>query len=218
MVAPEAILREDRRMGPTADDFRIITDDLTGRFAELPDDAWGRPALELEWDCRETAAHLMDDFAFYAMQLSGRQPPQDDYVALVDPPPWQSGGPEILFWPDPATGTAGIVSCFDAAAGLLYAVTATAPAGHRGYHPAGASDASGFAAMGVAEAVLHGFDILAAHGIGYRPDDVVIGRVLDRIFPAAERTDDPWQDLLRASGRTPETRGQKWRWDSSVRG
>ena len=86
-----------------------------------------------------------------------------------------------------ATGTAGIVSCFDAAAGLLYAVTATAPAGHRGYHPAGTSDASGFAAMGVAEAVLHGFDILAAQGIGYRRDEVVVFWVSARIFPAAGR-------------------------------
>lgn len=204
-------------MGTTAEDFRAITDDLAGRFAQLPDGSWDKPALELEWDCRETAAHMMDDFAFYALQLSGRKPPQKDYVVLLDPPPWRPGGPEILFWPDPATGTEGIVSCFDAAAGLLYAVSATAPAGHRGYHPAGTSDASGFAAMGIAEAVLHGFDILAAQGIDYRPDEAVIDRMLDRIFPTVERTGDPWQDLLAASGRTPETRGRKWRWDSSVR-
>ena len=205
-------------MEPTAGDFRTITDDLAGRLAELPDDAWDKPALELDWSCRETVAHVMDDFAFYALQLSGRNPPRDGYVALLDPPPWRPGGPQILFWPDPATGPAGIVSCFDAAAGLLYAVTSTTTHTHRGYHPAGTSDASGFAAMGIAEAVLHGFDILAVHGVGYRPDEAVLRRVLNRIFPAARRTDDPWQDLLHASGRTPETRGRKWRWDSSVRG
>ena len=57
--------------------------------------------------------------------------------------------------------------------------------------------------MGVTEAVLHGFDILAAQGIGYRPDDVVVSRVLDRIFPAAERTGDPWQDLFERQRQDP---------------
>jgi hypothetical protein len=42
------------------------------------------------------------------------------------------------------------------------------------------------------------------------------GWPLDRLFPATARTDDPWQDLLAATGRTPGTRGQRWRRDSTV--
>ncbi|WP_255424982.1 hypothetical protein [Nostocoides sp. HKS02] len=37
------------------------------------------------------------------------------------------------------------------------------------------------------------------------------------MFPGAIRTDDAWQDLLRATGRTEETRDLPWTWDSSVR-
>jgi hypothetical protein len=35
--------------------------------------------------------------------------------------------------------------------------------------------------------------------------------------PEAVRTDAPWHDLLAAPGRTDETRGTPWRWDSRVR-
>jgi hypothetical protein len=208
---------QDRDMIPTADDLRAAADDVLDRLAPLPDAAWEHPAHELEWSCRDTAAHLMDDFGFYAMQLSGRNPPQESYVVLQDPPPWRPGSPEILFWPDPATGTDGIVSCLDATAGLLCAVVAVTPPGKRGYHPAGISDASGFAAMGITEAVLHAYDILAAHGVAYEADGGTVVKVLDRLFPKVARTNEPWQDLLQASGRTPETRGRTWRWDSSVR-
>jgi len=204
-------------MAPDSVDLRRVADDLVEQFSRLPDESWDRPALGLTWSCRETAAHLNDDFGFYAMQLSGTTPPLDDYVDLVDPPPWTKGGPQIVFWPDPDKGTAGIVRCLDAAAGLLVAVTATAPAEKRGFHPRGVSDASGFAAMGIVEATLHAWDILSALGVVYAADAVAVSRSLDRLFPDAPRTDNPWQDLLKASGRTPETRGKPWTWDSSVR-
>ncbi len=202
---------------PTSADLREVIDDLLPRLAALPDAAWEETAAGLTWTCRDTVAHLLDDFGFYAMQLSGANPPQQSYIELVDPPPWREGSPQILFWPDPATGTRGIVSCVDAAGGLLVAVTATAPPERRGFHPSGLSDRTGFAAMGIVEAVAHAFDILSAHGVDYRADARVCRLALDRLFPATARTDDPWQDLLAATGRTPRTRGQRWRWDSTVR-
>ncbi|WP_434615078.1 DinB family protein [Arthrobacter sp. A5] len=204
-------------MEPTAEDLRTVIDDLMGRFSGIPDDNWQLNAHELDWSCRETAAHILDDFGFYAMQLSGTKPPQESYIELQDPPPWRDGGPQLLFYPDAGTGTPGIVSCLDAVGGLLVAVVAAAPADRRGYHPAGLSDASGFAAMGIVEAVLHCHDILTAQGVDYRPDDAITDRVLARLFPDVRRTSDCWQDLLRSSGRTAETRGQHWRWDSAVR-
>lgn len=202
--------------GPTADDLRGVIDDLMARFSQLPDTAWEQPATELAWTCRETAAHLLDDFGFYAMQLSGTTPPQDSYVQILDPPAWRDGGPQIVFWPDPATGTRGIVSCLDAVGGLLVAVVATAPPERRGFHPRGVSDRTGFAAMGIVEALAHGFDILSAHGVDYTPPPEVCRMTLDRLFPHAVRGEDAWHDLLAATGRTPETRGQRWAWDSTV--
>ncbi|NKX55223.1 maleylpyruvate isomerase N-terminal domain-containing protein [Arthrobacter mobilis] len=203
-------------MTVTARDLRSVVDGVLERFALLPDEAWDHPALELDWTCRETAGHLVDDFAGYALQLSGTCPPQEDYVELLEPPPQRAGGPRIIFCPDPAAGTPGLIRCLDAAAGLLCAVVAAAD-GKRGYHPMGISDAEGFAAMGIVEAAVHAFDILAAQQVPYAADGEVCAKVLDRLFPQAGRTADAWQDLLRSCGRTPDTRGAAWRWDSSVR-
>jgi hypothetical protein len=71
--------------------------------------------------------------------------------------------------------------------------------------------------MGLVETMVHAFDVLAAQNRGYAADAAVCAKVLDRLFPQAVRTPDPWQDLLRCCGRTPETRGLAWRWDGSVR-
>jgi hypothetical protein len=207
---------QDRGMPVTAGDLRRVVDGVLERFAVLPDDVWDGPALELAWTCRETAGHMADDLGGYAMQLSGSRPPQEDDVELLEPPPRRAGGPRILFNPDPAAGTGGILRCLDATAGLLCSVVATAD-GKRGYHPMGISDAAGFAAMGIVETAVHGYDILAAQQIPYAADAPVCARVVDRLFPHAVRSADPWQDLLRSCGRTPETRGAPWRWDSSVR-
>lgn len=202
---------------PTSQELRRVIDDLLVRFGSLPDDAWESMAAGLTWTCRDTMGHLLDDFGFYAMQLSGVNPPQTSYIELLEPAPWREGSPPIVFWPDPGTGTRGIVSAVDAVGGLLVAVTATAPPERRGFHPAGVSDRSGFAAMGIVEAVCHAHDILTAHAVDYRPDGGICDQVLDRLFPDAARTDDPWHDLLAATGRTPETRGLPWRWHSAVR-
>jgi hypothetical protein len=202
---------------PAAQDLRAVVDDLLVRFADLPDEAWEVQAAGLTWTCRDTVAHLMDDFGFYALQLAGTRPPQTSYVPLLEPAPWRAGSPPIVFWPDPATGTAGILTCLDATAGLLVAATATAAPDHRGYHPHGLSDRTGFAAMGIVEAVCHGHDILSAHAVEFRADDAACRMVLDRLFPEAVRSTDPWHDLLAATGRTEETRGTRWRWDSQVR-
>ena len=202
---------------PTSEDLRSVIDDLLPRLGALPSQAWDTRAAGLTWTCRDTVAHLLDDLGFYALQLSGRRPPQTSYVPLLDPPPWREGSPPIVFWPDPAEGTAAVVTCLDAAAGLLAAVTARAAPDHRGFHPYGVSDRTGFAAMGIVEAACHGFDILTAHDVDYRADARVCGLVLDRLFPTAARTADPWHDLLGATGRTEQTRGTRWRWDSRVR-
>jgi uncharacterized protein (TIGR03083 family) len=201
----------------TSADLRAVADDLLPRLSTINDADWERPAHHLEWTCRETVAHLMDDFVYYAMQLSGQHPPQDRYVELDELPPKREGAPSLLIRPSRASGTAGIVQALDASAGLLVAVTAAAPSGQRGFHPDGRADGSGFAAMGVTEAVLHGWDILTAQARDYPADAEVCRRVLNRLFPAAARTDDPWHDLLTATGRTEVTHGIDWRWDSSVR-
>ena len=158
----------------------------------------------------------MDDFTAYALQLSGATPPVDDYLRIVEAAQVRPDGPHFLVLPERGSGTAGIVEALDATAGLLEAVCASVPPQRRGFHPAGTSDAGGFAAMGIAECVLHAFDVLTAMDLPYAADAGACATVLDRLFPGVERTDDPWHDLLAATGRTPQTRGRPWRWDSSV--
>jgi hypothetical protein len=202
---------------PTAADLRQVVDELLPQVAKVGDDDWDRPAHQLDWTCRETVAHLMDDFTAYALQLAGETPPQTRYVDLDEALRLRPEGPTFLILPSAAGGTAGIVEALDATAGLLVAVTSWAPSTRRGYHPYGISDASGFAAMGIVECVLHAFDVLTAQHLPYAANPDVCAKALNRLFPEATRSDDPWQDLLAATGRTPQTRGTRWRWDSSVR-
>ncbi|MFC7404821.1 maleylpyruvate isomerase N-terminal domain-containing protein [Georgenia alba] len=201
----------------TPADLRSVVDALTEAFAGLPDDAWDRSAYRLAWDCRDTAAHLLDDFGAYALQLSGARPPREDYLRLLEGPPRREGSPPMLFWPDPAGGSRVMAECVDALGGLLVSVTTTAPPDRRGWHPHGLADASGFAAMGVVEGAMHGWDILTANGVDFAVDGEIADRTLTRLFPGARRTVDPWQDLLAATGRTDATHGRRWHWDCSVR-
>ena len=200
-----------------AADVRDIVQAAIDHLARIPDDGWDTPAADLDWSCRETAAHILDDLGGYAMQLSGERGHGDSYTPLVEPMQPRPDGPPFLFWPEEDGGTQAICQCLDAVGGLLVAVVASAPPDRIAWHPYGNPDAVGLAAMGVAETTLHSHDILRTHGVDYRPDDAILGRTLDRIFPDAARTADAWHDLLAATGRTPETRGVDWTWDSAVR-
>ncbi|CAL8899801.1 hypothetical protein KVA01_03190 [Kocuria varians] len=157
--------------------------------------------------------HILDDLGSYAMQLSGVHG-HEGYTPLqefaVTP-----GRPQGLFWPEESGGTQAILDCLDAVGGLLVAVVASVPADRIGWHPFGNPDRSGLAAMGIVELTVHTHDILAAHHRPYRAPDVVVHRAMNRIFADARRSGDVWHDLLRATGRTPDTRGGSWRWDSS---
>ncbi|BCJ38517.1 hypothetical protein Athai_60200 [Actinocatenispora thailandica] len=200
-----------------AADVRDTVQAVIDRIALIPDDGWERPAADLDWSCRETAAHILDDLGGYAMQLSGERGHGDSYTPLVEGVQPRPDGPPFTFWPEEDGGTQAICQCLDAVGGLLVAVVATAPPDRIGWHPYGNPDATALAAMGITETALHAYDILRAHGIDHRPDEAIVGRVLDRIFPKAARTGDAWHDLLTATGRTADTRGVSWRWDSSVR-
>lgn len=201
---------------PHAADVRATVNTAMDLWSRLPDDAWDAPAFGLDWSCRETAAHVLDDLGGYAMQLSRAGGQESGYVPLQEFPVGQ-GRPEFIFWPEVAGGTAGIVACLDAVGGLLEAVVASVPADRRGWHPSGTTDASGFAALGITELALHSDDLLRAHGARFAPPTGVVEGVLARLFPHISASDDHWLDLLAATSRTEETAGLDWTWDSSVR-
>lgn len=168
-------------------------------------------AGRLEWSCRETAAHIASDLVAYAGQIAGRA--QDAYV------PFEitlDGSEDGL---DPADN-AGALQVITTTGALLAAAIRTTPRAVRAFHPYPFRHAGreGFAAMGIAEVLLHTHDIAEGTGIGYEPPAELASFVLTRIFPQVRPGPTPWQTLLWATGRG-ELPGREpvtgWRWSNN---
>ncbi|MEU2059591.1 GNAT family N-acetyltransferase [Streptomyces sp. NPDC013455] len=141
----------------------------------------------LEWSCRTTAFHIAEDFAAYASRLAG---------LAQDRLPLRITLPE-------GTDNAGLLQVIEATGALLAAALRTTPPGARAFHPAPfrSADREGFAAMGVAETVLHTHDIARGLGIAYEPPADLVESVLTRLFPHVRPGPSPWPTLLWATGR-----------------
>lgn len=176
------------------------------------------PAGDVEWSCWRTAEHVGDDMLAYALQLAAQAP--DDYLPLLA----ADGGDDVVRV-DPAAGPTGLAASVQALAALLAAQVGTATPDARAFHPHGVSDATGFAAMGVVELLVHGYDV--GRGLGTdigpgRPHALPsgpAGRAVTRLFDDAPSS-RPEAALLWCTGRIalPSIpRRSLWRWDSSVR-
>jgi hypothetical protein len=160
---------------------------------------WSAPVPGLDSTVASVTAHAANGPVWYAFDLWGG--PGDD--AAFD-----------LRVKKDASNAALLVSLRSAAEVCAASIDA-APQGMRGFHPDGAADASGFAAMACDELLAHTDD--AARGLGTRftPDTRLAERVLSRLFPWHEPGGDPWQTLLWANGRVdlpgrPSQQGWKW--------
>ncbi|MGQ4379964.1 GNAT family N-acetyltransferase [Streptomyces sp. SAS_267] len=167
----------------------------------------GVRAGRLEWSCRRTAEHIASDLIAYAGQLAGRA--GTAYVPF-----------EITV--DEGTGAAGVVDVIETTGALLAAAVRTTPREVRAFHPYPFRSANreGFAAMGVAEVLLHTHDIAEGLGLPYEPPAELCARVLATIFPHVRpEPDAPWSTLLWATGRgdlpgrEPLT---EWRWNNNL--
>lgn len=171
----------------------------------------GATAGRLEWDCRRTAEHIASDLIAYAGQLAGRA--QDAYV------PFEialEGSDDGL---DPADNE-GVLQVITTTGALLAAAVRTTPRAVRAFHPYPFRHANreGFAAMGVAEVLLHTHDIAEGLGIDYEPPAELASFVLTRIFPRVRPGATPWRTLLWATGRG-DLPGREpvtaWRWSNN---
>ncbi|MFJ8031196.1 GNAT family N-acetyltransferase [Streptomyces sp. NPDC096032] len=166
----------------------------------------GTRAGRLEWDCRRTAEHVASDLLAYAGQLAGRA--QERYVPF---------GITL----DAGTDNAGLLHVIDTTGVLLATTVATTPPEVRAFHPHpfGSADREGFAAMGIAEVLLHTHDIAEGLGIAYEPAEDLAESVLARLFPHVQPGTAPWPTLLWATGRgelpgrAPVT---EWRWRNNL--
>jgi hypothetical protein len=201
------------------DDLDAVLDNaLTALDAEVDRD-WSVPAAGLEWTVWETLEHLADDHFAYAGQIAARRPETETYVPIASYAT-RDGGPHSTIFAEPARGNSGLVQVLDACGGLLLAAVHRAGPEVRGGHPYGVSDPAGFAAMGTVETLVHLHDVAGGLGFAWQPDEDVVRRTLDRLFPQAPADQEPWPTLLWATGRgvlPGHERLDAWRWDSTVR-
>lgn len=160
---------------------------------------WAAPVPGLDFTVASVVAHAANGPLWYAVDLWGG--PHDDAAF------------ELSVRAD-ATSSALLASVHSAAR-VCAASVDTAPAGIRGFHPFGAADPSGFAAMACDELLVHTHDAATGLGLAFTPDRRLAARVLARLFPGHQPGSDPWQTLLWANGRIgldgrPGQNG--WRW------
>ncbi|MFJ9947222.1 maleylpyruvate isomerase N-terminal domain-containing protein [Kitasatospora sp. NPDC091207] len=186
------------------DDVRAALDELLRTLGPYGGDdrAWAAPAGPLEWSCRETAAHIAHDLLAYAGQLAAR--PTDGYLPL-----------DLTVRADAGPGE--ILTVVTACGQLLATALDAAPPDLRAWHH-GPCDPSGFAAMGVAETLLHTHDITLGLGLRRQPPAGLCAAVLERLFPDAP-ADEPAAVLLWCTGRgelNGRPRRASWTWQAAV--
>jgi hypothetical protein len=179
---------------------------------------WQVPAGNLDWTCWETVEHMSDDLFTYAAQLAPANPSLSAHVSFG----WQSrrdGGPGLTVFVEPEEGPPGLLTVFESCGAMLAAMVETVPPGRLSFHSYGPSDASGFAAMGVVEVLVHMHDVAAGLRLPWAPPDDLCAGALRRLFPAVP-IGDPWPTLLWATGRA-DLPGQpirtSWTWDGAPR-
>ncbi|MBP0452816.1 maleylpyruvate isomerase N-terminal domain-containing protein [Kitasatospora sp. RG8] len=187
------------------DDVRAALGELLhalGPLTDAPHD-WAAPAGPLDWSCRETAAHIAHDLLGYAGQLAAR--PTGRYLPF-----------DLTVHPE--AGPAEVLTVVTAAGQLLATALDAAPPGLRAWHH-GPCDPPGFAAMGVAETLLHTHDIALGLGLPWQPPAGLCAGVLGRLFPEAPDDGDPAGALLWCTGRgelNGRPRRASWTWRAAV--
>lgn len=169
----------------------------------------GTKAGRLDWSCRETAEHIASVLIAYAGQLAGR--------ATTVWVPFEIDMSEC-------EDNTDLLHVIETTGELLAATVRVTPREVRAFHPYPFrwADREGFAAMGVAEVLLHTYDIaegLALPSSAYVPPVELCESVLARLFPHVRPGDDPWTTLLWATGRG-EQAGRapvtEWRWNNPL--
>ncbi|MET8262779.1 maleylpyruvate isomerase N-terminal domain-containing protein [Micromonospora arida] len=186
----------------TGADLREAADEMTRVLLPHRDRDWSVPAGSLSWSCWTTAAHVAHDLLAYAGQVTGR--PDDSYLPY-----------DLRVSPD--ASPTQVLTVVRACAGLLAAAVDAAPPEVRAWHW-GPCDPAGFAAMGVAETLLHTHDITLGFGVPWQPSQRLSALVLRRLFPDAPPGAVP-EVLLWMTGRGElpgRDRRTSWNWRAAL--
>ena len=208
----------DDRPGPvTADDVLAAVAASVAALRPGAGGDWSAPAGDLTWTCWETVEHLADDLFCYAAQLGAGG--YAGYLPFEAAPRYPGGEPNTIR-SDPAAGPEGLFTVLTVTAALLAAMVPVTPPAVRAHHTHGPADPEASAAMGVLETLVHTYDVARGLAVGWAPDPALCARVLARLLPEVERTDDAWADLLWACGRIAQPgrpRREHWGWDNTTR-
>ena len=184
----------------TVDDFDALTPVVTDAWRTGRDADWSAQAGTVSWSCTKTANHTLDSVLAIAFFLASRR--QDGY------PEWDWSVPK-------ADGADNLADAMDAVGRVLSAVIRAAEPGAtaviwRRPQPT-VKPAPDFAARGALEMVLHAHDVCMGLGVPFEPPAAECARLRDHTrdwvhwtapgWHALGSTDDPWGDLLDASGR-----------------
>jgi hypothetical protein len=162
---------------------------------------WSVPAGTLDWSCAKTADHAVDCVYAPAFFLASRR--QDAYP---------DAGADLTLGEDAPTEQ--LVESLEIATRLLIALVQVTEPDVRAVIFRGpevtVAPPQDFAPRAGLELILHAHDVCEGLGVGFEPPAPLCRRLRDhtRRWPmwdlawgGLDRTDDPWRDLLRGSGR-----------------
>ncbi len=151
----------------------------------LADRRWNTRAGDLEWTCHQTAIHVASDLIKCAAQLAGHI--DDTYLRFA-----------VMVSPDEPPEE--LLRIIHGCGRVLGSVVDSSPADARAWHW-GPTDASGFAAMGIGELLVHTYDITRGLGHDWRPPRDLAQAVVSRLNGGAPAADDTSALLLWSTGR-----------------
>jgi uncharacterized protein (TIGR03083 family) len=182
-----------------SEDVRNAAAACTGLLSGGAGRDWSVRAGALDMTVAEVVAHTAQVLHRYAVDLAGG--PADlgvlELTVRADRPP------------------ATLVAAVRAAAFLLAATIDACDDDARGFHPDGAADPSGFAAMACDELLLHTDDAARGLGLAFEPDAHLAAHVVRRLFPWAPHDERSWPTLRWANGRAAlgaRPRLERWQW------
>ncbi|SNS37597.1 Mycothiol maleylpyruvate isomerase N-terminal domain-containing protein [Geodermatophilus pulveris] len=153
----------------TGDDVRAAVAAARGLLGRVGDGAAEVPALGTS--VAGVVAHVAGSLAWYAHDL-------------VAGPAEVSAADQVR---RPGADLPTLVADLGAWGEVLARVVDASPPDERGWHPDGRPDASGFAAMGCAEALLHAHDVAVALALHWSPPTGPAAATLARLFPRSRR-------------------------------
>jgi uncharacterized protein (TIGR03083 family) len=182
------------------DDVRAAADAALEFLEPLSALDWRVRLPDLDFTVASVVAHVANAVLWYAIDYTNG--PADD------------GAFEVKVLPD--VEPPRLLASLRSAAVLCSTMVDALPETQRGFHPMGAADASGFAAMACDEILVHTRDAGTGLGVEFIPDPALAGRVLARLFPWYQPVPDPWTALLHANGRTDlpgrSRQDKRWQW------